>query len=913
GVINLSVPDLRKDIPSQADEFIQTILAESGVSSAVKMTVDEIKGHLVRIRGKLERLGLEKADVRECISIVEAALLSGKYWIAEEPVKIPVLVDSSGRPLRTLNEEDLDQEHSFGAELDYVVANLCGFCFGNVDVYVFTPEREEIIFTRRAFEPNPFTLTVIAGSVDNDDWVLQSRQEITEEIGLCELAQEELFFVKHSLIKLPKKTLKIKIYFYTLNAQEYQEVLKRQLLFKQLKVIRRREEFIRFVRARWEQDHSSYENWGIYPVAVKRLLQPIIKDGVPGLMFQEPFIDATEPDFVPYHPEATAIDIYNQTFLRILREYAQLSSSALAIPNVSIINKKPVIVPEGHDVTLQVMANRPDLGVILHSNISGGWQDYDEPFTCAGVSVGGEYLYEITFPVRRNFMFTCYTQGFDGRRIWAPLPRGNGLVLALRDFIKVAFSGMEFRPIVMGGGAGDVMYELPKNLAKFDKTKFRLIVVIPYFKLLKENYNNFEIEDVDWFQTEIPFVGRPAERLRAKVIQIDNITVYMLDAKSSDLFVMPYAGHLNDRDRRRQVEFYDSILLSRGKIELLARLGGNIDVCHFNDHHTALGPLYMISLYHEHFSRTGWVFTVHNDGYKGIYPGWWFYELGLPESDRGIVTERDAINMLGIIPKLIKRDGPGKYSNTVSLGNAHDVRERRFDPVNRAFAVIGERFGGILNGIDNEAVDPKTHVALAHRYSIDDGIDSVLAARRKNRRELEELLKARTTNEIAEIEEDEAARPHQMWGGLKPGSERLLFVAVQRFVGQKQLDIIADVWAGMLELENTEVKADLLIVGPADEMPDLKQRFIDIATHRKKEKIGMNVAFINGFIKGLFFKILASCDAFYNPSDYAPAEIAPMLVQRFGCVPLVRWVGGLRDFVFEGGDLWNGFHFVGRD
>ena len=58
-----------------------------------------------------------------------------------------------------------------------------------------------------------------------------------------------------------------------------------------------------------------------------------------------------------------------------------------------------------------------------------------------------------------------------------------------------------------------------------------------------------------------------------------------------------------------------------------------------------------------------------------------------------------------------------------------------------------------------------------------------------------------------------------------------------------------------------------------------------------------NVGVYIGFSNELAHKVYAGCDLLLMPSLYEPCGLSQMISQRYGCVPLVREVGGLKDSV----------------
>ena len=259
------------------------------------------------------------------------------------------------------------------------------------------------------------------------------------------------------------------------------------------------------------------------------------------------------------------------------------------------------------------------------------------------------------------------------------------------------------------------MFELPKALVEAGS---KVSVVLPNFASMQKQLAKYEVTDVPGVEIRIPFTAGTAT-LTAKKTVISGIDVYLLSV-DNEFFQKPYSG--------AKEEFFESILLSRGALELLMALGIQPQIVHSNDHHTALVPLYMRTLYRDHFAKTGSVFTIHNIGYQGTYPASWLPELGLKLAE-SLVIKSGMLNLMAVVPEVIKKlRAEGSYINTVSETYAKEIRRTKFD-VDMLLTDVGHRFGGILNGIDYEVWDPKADREIAANYSILDGIEKVIDAR----------------------------------------------------------------------------------------------------------------------------------------------------------------------------------------
>ncbi|MFH0754126.1 MAG: glycogen/starch synthase [Candidatus Omnitrophota bacterium] len=668
---------------------------------------------------------------------------------------------------------------------------------------------------------------------------------------------------------------------------------------------------------------------------------------------------------------------------------------------------------EGASVVLRAIMDNPDLrenyDVFLYSNRDGSWKEDPLKLSFAGIE-NGNAVFQTKFQVERSFEYTfMFCHILTGAVEWADLPYGNGRVWVDRHFKgKIAFVGMEFKPLVMKGGQGDVMYDLPKSLVKQGND---VTVILPYFKGLADSFKDkYLVEDVPGFEYHEYFNYRSPVTLKAKKVVIDGIKVIMLDAVDApDLFDKPYLG--------KKQEFYESILLSKGSLELLKFLGEAPDHIVSSDHHAALVSLYMTKLPGSFLEKTGSVFTIHNIGYQGEYLGifqflqseWaslddiipllkamgqpklkfknlegavkWLNEditffrwlinqhlteqpmpkyivamfpqdfdtmsdlalsefahsfegerlkreslsyflpsfmpkgldaLGRLIQEIGLNDTRDIDNLLikdgkmnfmAVPPGVIKKfGGKGRYVNTVSNTYAKDIRQTEFE-TDKLLQDIGDRFGGIVNGIDLETANPETDPYIKQQYK--PVLSDAVMAKKINKSFLQYMLG-----------KDQPAPEKDLvkYGYLNENSPNILIEAIQRIVQQKQLDILADILEDIRDGRREALPVDIVVGGPADKQTDdliSARRLIALAQDEKLRKRGVNLVVLHGFVRAFGSLSFGGSDAMFAISDFEPCGVRHQQAMRFGTLPIVRRTGGMADTVFDTGDKRNGFAFNG--
>ena len=128
-----------------------------------------------------------------------------------------------------------------------------------------------------------------------------------------------------------------------------------------------------------------------------------------------------------------------------------------------------------------------------------------------------------------------------------------------------------------------------------------------------------------------------------------------------------------------------------------------------------------------------------------------------------------------------------------------------------------------------------------------------------------------------------------------------MLAIVSRLVSHKGLDLLSKI------LEEVLVKdIQLVVVGTGD------QRFVDYFKYLEGKYPTKVRALVDKYSLENARKAYASSDIFLMPSKVEPCGISQMIASRYGSVPVVREVGGLKDtikdFGCEGGG--NGYTFA---
>lgn len=418
--------------------------------------------------------------------------------------------------------------------------------------------------------------------------------------------------------------------------------------------------------------------------------------------------------------------------------------------------------------------------------------------------------------------------------------------------MKVLYCTSEARPFAATGGLADVAGSLPQAL------RLRLIgcrVVMPLYEDIPQ-----ELRDNMKFITSlsVPVAWR---RQYCGIFEARSggVIYYLIDNqyyfKRHGLY-----GHYDDAER--------FAFLSRAALEMLPYIDFKPDVIHCNDWQTALIPIYFSIFYanNDWYKGIKTVLTIHNIQYQGKY-GTELVEdvLGIPQANLPILEYETCINLL---------KGGIESANrvtTVSPTYAKEILDPWFS--HGLDGILKERewkLSGILNGIDTVSYDPEQDSEIFAPYSPED-----LTGKAENKRALQERL------------------------GLEQDAQVPLIGMVTRMVSHKGLDLVKE----SLDQLMRETNVQFVILGSGDW--EYENFFREM-----QDRYPGRLCACFGFIPELSRKIYAGTDMLLMPSKSEPCGLAQMIALRYGCIPVVRETGGLKDSIQDSGDgEGNGFTF----
>lgn len=409
---------------------------------------------------------------------------------------------------------------------------------------------------------------------------------------------------------------------------------------------------------------------------------------------------------------------------------------------------------------------------------------------------------------------------------------------------KILFATSEAHPLIKTGGLADVASSLPRALLKRGHD---IKILLPAYASVLSKAKEAGIKKV----SEISIPGQTISLLQTR-LPGSRVTVILVDIPQfSERDGNPYCGPDGSDWGDNHWRFYVFARAAEAIALNEANLDWQPDIVHCNDWQTGLIP----ALLAQHTNKPASVFTIHNLAYRGLFSYQIFAELGLP----GDYWHHDKLEFYGQMSFMKGGLAFADAITTVSQSYAQEIQTPEFgcglDGVLRARA---KDLTGVLNGIDMDEWNPGADKLITHNY---------------NRR----TVGQKVANKIA----------LQAQLGLPVNESIPMLGFIGRLVEQKGIDLILNQMNQLLAQD-----CQLVILGSG--FHSYEEALKNIAKqhpHKVSVTIGYNETFAH--------QIEASADIFLMPSIFEPCGLNQMYSLRYGTLPVVNAVGGLRDTVNE--------------
>jgi len=424
-----------------------------------------------------------------------------------------------------------------------------------------------------------------------------------------------------------------------------------------------------------------------------------------------------------------------------------------------------------------------------------------------------------------------------------------------KEDMKILYVAGECQPFIATGGLADVAGSLPKAIAEKGGVDIR--VILPLYGNIKNEYRD-KFEYIGNFTVHLSWRQEYCGLFR---YYSDGVTYYFIDNERYFKREKTY-GYYDDGER--------FAYFSKAIVECLPHINFFPDIIHCNDWQSALVSTYIKTGNWSDFRyyKIKHIYTIHNVEYQGVY---------------GMENLKD---LFGIDPRF-KLDMD--YNGDINLTKAAIQFSDKFTTVSNSYCdnlkqpycsrglhhvIIRNEYklSGIVNGLDYDFYNPATDKVLYKNYSVETIQDKVMNKK---------------------IWQDEL--------GLPVDGETPMIAIVSRLVAHKGLDLIIKMIENVLQKD-----VQLVVVGTGD------QKFVDYFKYLEGKYPTKVRAMVDKYSNELARKAYGASDIFLMPSKVEPCGLSQMIASRYGSIPIVREVGGLKDTIKDFGcpEGGNGYTFT---
>jgi len=428
--------------------------------------------------------------------------------------------------------------------------------------------------------------------------------------------------------------------------------------------------------------------------------------------------------------------------------------------------------------------------------------------------------------------------------------------------LKIASISSEVSPFSKTGGLADVARSLPKALKRMGH---KVIIITPlYGQIIDKKKNNLKL-----IYDNVKIYLNSSESVRINYwlgYLMDNLPVYFIENKK--YFSQSKNIYGSSRDNTR------FLIFDVAALKLISLLKFEADIVHCHDWHTGLIPFYLKTdfRYSKTLRKAKTIFTIHNLAFQFGH-NWWHVPLSKKDYGR--------IRIPHISDPMIENINFAKRAilsadiiNTVSERYRQEIMTKNFgQDLHRILRNRRHRLFGIVNGIDYMSYNPENDRNIYENYNY-----KTFNLKTANKIYLQKLLK------------------------LPPSTSIPIIGMTSRVTFQKGFHLLETLFKHLLELD-----LQIVIMGDGD-----KKYIKSLKKYREKFR-GKIVWLPFTDNQKLETLIYAAADIFLLPSHHEPCGINQLIAMRYGCIPVVRKVGGLHDTVVNFNQATNrgtGFSFA---
>lgn len=413
--------------------------------------------------------------------------------------------------------------------------------------------------------------------------------------------------------------------------------------------------------------------------------------------------------------------------------------------------------------------------------------------------------------------------------------------------LKIVSISSEVAPFSKTGGLGDVARSLPKAIKRLGHD---VIVVTPLYE---------QVIDKKQYKLKLVYENVQVYLNSEETVTVNywkgylmrGLPVYFVECKKYFSQKKELYGSIHENAR--------FLVFDVAALKLISLLKFEANIVHCHDWQSGLIPFYLKTdfRYSKTLRKAKTVYTIHNLVFQ-LGRNWWDVPLVKKDYGRSRIPHiaNPDIEYLNFAKRAILS---ADVINTVSEQYKEEILTKNIgQDLHRILRNRQDRLFGIINGIDEKTYNPVVDASLVKKY------DYHKVHRKKlNKEHMQKKF------------------------GLTVDTEIPVICTTSRVTFQKGFELILKILEHLLKLE-----VQFIVIG-SGEKGYIKELMKKARQHPKK------MAVVPSHEENQKYETLvyAGSDMFLLPSHYEPCGINQLIAMRYGCVPIVRKVGGLHDTV----------------
>ena len=407
--------------------------------------------------------------------------------------------------------------------------------------------------------------------------------------------------------------------------------------------------------------------------------------------------------------------------------------------------------------------------------------------------------------------------------------------------LKIVHISSEVEPFSKSGGLASITSSLPKIQ---EELGYDVTIITPFYEGIVSKDDLIEESEMEIVSKEENYESKI---LRGKIG--NDIPVFFVSSKK--FFSKKHGLYGSDIDNSRFF-FFDLAAL-----DLIKKLGKAPDIIHCHDWQSGLIPYFLKGRYKtdDFWKNTATLFTIHNLVYQ-LGHDWW--KISPKKKDDGhsilpLLKQTKKVENINFAKRAILN---ADTINTVSETYREEILTKDFgEDLHRILKNREDRVFGIVNGIDYKEYNPATDPGLFANYD-----HNSTERKSQNKEWLQKKFKLKIDPKIPVI------------------------CMTSRIAEQKGFEIFLEALQDFLKQE-----IQFIIMGDGD-------KEITKILEKLQKKYPQKIV-VTPFDAKYETSLYAGSDIFLLPSRFEPCGINQLIALRYGCIPVVHYIGGLADTI----------------